>query len=65
MDLFIRGSKIKQSLNYSSPADTFSTDIYWRLTTAIGDNEDIYMQPIQMDLSNMHLNFLRKNSIFQ
>ncbi|CAD8180178.1 unnamed protein product [Paramecium octaurelia] len=50
VDMFIRGSKIKQSLNYTNPADIFSTNIFWRLTTGIGDNEDIYMQPLQMDL---------------
>lgn len=41
--MFIKGSKIKQSLNSSSPADIFSTNIFWRITTGIGDNEDIYM----------------------
>ncbi|CAD8171699.1 unnamed protein product [Paramecium pentaurelia] len=53
VDMFIKGSKIKQSLNYSSPADVFSTNIFWRLTTGIGDNEDIYMQPLQMDLKKI------------
>ncbi|CAD8175003.1 unnamed protein product [Paramecium pentaurelia] len=50
VDMFIRGSKIKQTLNLTNPADIFSTNIFWRLTTGIGDNEDIYMQPLQMDL---------------
>ncbi|CAD8172451.1 unnamed protein product [Paramecium octaurelia] len=50
VDMFIRGSKIKQSLNQTNPADIFSNNIFWRLTTGIGDNEDIYMQPLQMDL---------------
>ncbi|CAD8156527.1 unnamed protein product [Paramecium octaurelia] len=53
VDMFIKGSKIKQSLNSSSPADIFSTNIFWRLTTGIGDNEDIYMQPLQMDLKKI------------
>ncbi|CAD8168781.1 unnamed protein product [Paramecium octaurelia] len=53
VDMFIKGSKIKQALNYSSPAEVFSTNIFWRLTTGIGDNEDIYMQPIQMDLKKI------------
>ncbi|CAD8160788.1 unnamed protein product [Paramecium pentaurelia] len=53
VDMFIKGSKIKQSLNSSSPADLFSTNIFWRLTTGIGDNEDIYMQPLQMDLKKI------------
>ncbi|CAD8078859.1 unnamed protein product [Paramecium sonneborni] len=53
VDMFIKGSKIKQSLNYSSPADIFSNNVFWRLTTGIGDNEDIYMQPLQMDLKKI------------
>ncbi|CAD8086147.1 unnamed protein product [Paramecium sonneborni] len=53
VDMFIRGSKIKQSLNHTNPADIFSTNIFWRLTSGIGDNEDIYMQPLQMDLRNI------------
>ncbi|CAD8073877.1 unnamed protein product [Paramecium sonneborni] len=53
VDMFIKGSKIKQSLNQSSPADVFSNNVFWRLTTGIGDNEDIYMQPLQMDLKKI------------
>ncbi|CAK71937.1 unnamed protein product (macronuclear) [Paramecium tetraurelia] len=64
VDMFIKGSKIKQSLNSSSPADIFSTNIFWRLTTGIGDNEDIYMQPLQMDLSKIHLNNQEKIQFF-
>lgn len=41
--MFIKGSKIKQSLNSTSPADIFSNNIFWRLTTGIGNNEDIFM----------------------
>ncbi|CAD8084753.1 unnamed protein product [Paramecium sonneborni] len=57
IDLFIKGDRIKKALNMSSPAETYPKNMFWRLTTGIANNEDIYMAPISLDI--------KKNSLFE
>ncbi|CAD8086127.1 unnamed protein product [Paramecium sonneborni] len=57
IDLFIKGDKVKKALNLSDPAETYPKNMYWRLTTGIANNEDIYMAPISLDI--------KKNSLFE
>jgi len=48
----LKDSKIKKSLNTTNPAIEFATNVYWKLTTTVGNSEDIYLQPIMVDLVN-------------
>lgn len=57
LDLFVKDSQIKQKLNLSELARTFPTNIYWRLTTAIANNEDIYLAPVLLDRNKRFLHF--------
>ncbi|CAD8180144.1 unnamed protein product [Paramecium octaurelia] len=56
IDLFIKGDRIKKALNMSAPAETYPKNLFWRLTTGVANNEDIYMAPISLDI--------KKNSLF-
>lgn len=35
----------------SAPAETYPKNMFWRLTTGVANNEDIFMAPISLDIS--------------
>ncbi|CAD8078855.1 unnamed protein product [Paramecium sonneborni] len=56
IDLFLKGSRLRQQFNLSSPIQAYPTNIFWKLVLGISNNEDIFIMPFSMDL--------KSNSIF-
>ncbi|CAD8174995.1 unnamed protein product [Paramecium pentaurelia] len=53
VNLFIRGSKIKQKLDPITPDNVSPVNIYSRLMTMLGNRENIYLKPISMDIKKI------------
>jgi hypothetical protein len=58
IDLFILDSRIKMELNLTHPADQSAVNVFWRLDLKTGNKEDIYLQPIEFDLSTHYFSYL-------
>ncbi|CAD8168788.1 unnamed protein product [Paramecium octaurelia] len=56
VDLFIRGSRLQQQFNLSSPLETYPINIFWKFVIGMSNNEDIFIMPFSM--------VLKSNSIF-
>ncbi|CAK77511.1 unnamed protein product (macronuclear) [Paramecium tetraurelia] len=56
VDLFVRGSRLQQQFNLSSPLEYYPINIFWKFVIGMSNNEDIFIMPFSMDL--------KSNSIF-
>ncbi|CAD8156535.1 unnamed protein product [Paramecium octaurelia] len=56
VDLFVKGSRLRQQFNLSSPIEAYPTNVFWKLVLGMSNNEDIFIMPFSMDL--------KSNSIF-
>ncbi|CAD8164200.1 unnamed protein product [Paramecium pentaurelia] len=52
VNIFIQDSKIKQTLNMTQPSEEKAYIVFWRLNVGIANGEDIFLQPILIDLIN-------------
>ncbi|CAK73647.1 unnamed protein product (macronuclear) [Paramecium tetraurelia] len=52
VNIFIQDSKIKQTLNMTQPSEESAYIVFWRLNVGIANGEDIFLQPILIDLIN-------------
>ncbi|CAD8089648.1 unnamed protein product [Paramecium sonneborni] len=52
VNIFIQNSKIKQTLNMTQPSEQSAYIVFWRLNAGIANGEDIFLQPILIDLIN-------------
>ncbi|CAD8068752.1 unnamed protein product [Paramecium sonneborni] len=52
VNILIQNSKIKQKLNMTQPSEESAYIVFWRLNAGIANGEDIFLQPILIELIN-------------
>ena len=45
--------RVKKYLNITNPVDKYPVNYFWRLAPTIGNSQDIYLEPITIELGNL------------